>query len=198
MVYLIFIIIAIVFSILYFKKHPYISTNKYPMKFHSFFLKYFVPFSIAIHFADALAEISNEKIVAFTYQFVVGILYLCLFIKLQKLENPSLYLIFGLTSVFYGFNLIATIILARINNSNFDSLSVVSSFIWFCVGVYISLYYYQRREIFISNDEELLVNDVQSNTRDINESNEQICYCRKCGASIPSDSVYCPSCGEKI
>ena len=38
----------------------------------------------------------------------------------------------------------------------------------------------------------------QNNFSDITMNKDQaLSYCRKCGAKIPSDSTYCPYCGER-
>ncbi len=198
MIYLIFLVLFIVLSVVYFNKHPFVSTNDYSMKFHSFFLKYFIPVEMAIHFGDCLVEISNGKIVAFVFQFVSGALYFWLFTKLKKLEQPSLYLIIGLTAVYYGINLISTIGLVSNNHPSFDNTSIISSLIWFGLGIYISLYYYQRRSIFTPKKKKTEAIIARSDTKISDVASKQICYCRKCGASIPSDSVFCPCCGEKI
>lgn len=198
MIYLIFLILFIVLSVVYFNKHPFVSTGDYSMKFHSFFLRYFIPAEMAIHFADAIVEISNGKIVAFVFQFTLGALFSLLFVKLSKLEKSSYKLIIGLTVVNYGLNLLATIFWVNNNHPNFDIGNVIGSFIWFGFSIYCSLYYYQRKSIFSAKKAALEIENPQTIVRIEDTSNKQICFCRKCGASIPSDSVFCPCCGEKI
>lgn len=153
---------------------------------------------MAIHFADALVEISNGKIVAFIFQFTLGALYFLLFMKLSKLEKLSYKLIVGLTVVNYGLNLVATVFWANNNHPNFDSTDIISSLIWFGFSVYCFLYYFQRKNIFLSEKTAVVNEKPQTIVQSADITKKQICYCRKCGASIPSDSIFCPSCGEKI
>ena len=117
---------------------------------------------------------------------------------LTKLEKSSFKLIVGVTVRKYGLNLLSTVCWAMNNHPNFDITSVVGSLIWFGFSVYCFLYYYQRKSIFSSAKDIATIKKTQTVTQNDSMTTKQICYCRKCGASIPPDSIFCPCCGEKI
>lgn len=191
-------IVALTASIIYLAFHPLnIYDQKYSLKFHKFFVYCIVPILFGAHFADAIIEIQNMKVVAFVFQLTHAVLCLILYFRLGKFKKYSYGILLFLTVITYGVNFLATIIIAN-KISPYYEIDVTASVIWFALAAMVFMYYEHRKPLFQKTHviEDSLPGSSYIDESDMTQNN--VLYCRICGKRIPADSVYCPKCGTRL
>ena len=163
--------------------------GNFSIKFHKFFWFIVIPTWTLTGTIDYLVYWSDlnyfPMTLFMTMEFIYCVLMVVSFVGFFKFKKYSWYTTLSFLSLMLALEALMLVYLSSIGAYEVSDIGGLLGKITINVPSFI--YYYKRRPLFFDN-----VNKTNTKIED------SIMFCRFCGKAIPSDSVYCPSCGNKI
>lgn len=176
----------------YLRKNKLPNVNKigdYSIKFHKFFWFIIIPTWTLTGTLDYLIYWGDFNYFPMTFfmamEFIYCVLMVASFVGFFKFKKYSWYTTLSFLSLMLVLETLMLVYLSSIGAFEASDIGALLGKI--SINVPSFIYYYKRRPLFFDD-----INKVKI------ENDDSIMYCRFCGKEIPSDSFYCPSCGNKI